>query len=177
MEPKLISLALEIKPSAGGSFSFNETMIRAIMSGLSMKYSEIFIWAAKNRLAVWVMGCSNCEVLVNAFAQMKRFMIMKTFTDEQAVHYFHQIINGNEWKDVSPIIKLNALHVGRLIARDHGTLGPVMQLMVADGLVYLRKKECISSARNSYTRSANVKNKKQVIDIVEPDLFYRFCVN
>jgi hypothetical protein len=184
MKTETIALVIEIKESGNKTddFSFNNIMLLAALSGLSAVYKEVFLWPAKNHLAVWVVGNDN-QLLIQAFLHHKdHFKKMQLLHGSKAEELFVSIVAGKNWNDCSTVAKLESLNQGFELSKKLECLGPLLFPMVTGGRAFLSESFMICGSRNSWSYPDH-KSKddnsylSSRIQIRSKDLFYRFCVN
>jgi hypothetical protein len=184
MRAKTFALVIEIKPSENKTedFSFNNIMLLAILSGLSAVYKEVFLWPAKNHLAVWVVG-NDDQLLIQAFLHHQpHFKKMQLLHGPRAEELFMGIVAGKQWNDCSTVAKLESLTQGFDLSKKLECLGPLLFPMVAGGQAFLSESFMICGSRNSWSfNDDKAKDENSYlsprIQIKSKDLFYRFCVN
>lgn len=182
METIVLEIELKGNEKSKESFHFNDTMLSAAMSGLSVIYEEVFIWAVGNHVAVWAVGQSS-DFLVRAFLHHREhFKSLKVKTGEEAKDLFASIVNGEAWKECNLLNKLSSIESANELSADMDCLKNNLGQMVSEGLSVLNNNPVISSGKNSWSYNADKKskvtaNKNAIMSVQSPDLFYRFCIN
>jgi hypothetical protein len=182
METIVLEIELRNTGKSKESFCFNDTMLSAAMSGLSVIYEEVFIWAVGNHIAVWAVG-QDSDFLVHAFLHHREhFKKIKVKTGEEAKELFASIVNGEAWKECNLLNKLSSIESANELSADMDCLKTNLGQMVSEGLSVLTNNPVISSGKNSWSYNAEKKNKAKshkdvIMSVKSPDLFYRFCIN
>lgn len=184
MRPEAIALSIEIKEpkNKNDRFHFNEVMLHAVLSGLSIVYSEVFIWQTGNHLAVWVVG-DNTDLLVQSFTHHRiHYKKIQLLEGEQASQLLNQIAEGKMWNDCSMVEKLESFHKAYQLSTELDCLGSTLFPLMTKGDSILRSHTFITGASNSWSyenKKGNQSNSflSDRIQISSKDLFYRFCVN
>lgn len=184
MKSAAIALSIEIKDSKNNNdkFHFNDIMLQAVLSGLSIVYSEVFIWQTGNHLAVWVVG-DNTDLLLQSFTHHRiHYKKIQLLEGTPAQDLLEQIAGGRAWSDCSMTDKLESFHRAYQLSSELDCLGSTLFPMMSKGDSLLRNHSFITGAVNSWTFG----NKKgteadsllsEKIQISNSNLFYRFSVN
>jgi len=182
METIVLEIELRDNGKSKESFRFNDTMLSAAISGLSVIYEEVFIWAVDNHVAVWAVGQSS-DFLLNAFLHhRKHFKKLTVKTGEEAKELFASIVNGEAWRECNVLNKLSSIENANELSTELDCLKNNLRPMVSEGLSALNNTPVICSGKNSWSRVVNQKSRKKsqkdvIMSVKSPDLFYRFCIN
>ncbi len=183
MKKEIISLSVAIKKERGKGeqFQFNETMIHAILSGLSVVYDEVFIWSSKNRLGVWVVGNSS-DFLVQAFLHHRnQFKSIEILEGRDSIQLLNEIALGTKWNEIGVLSKLGSLYRAHALSSELNSLGVNLQPLVVEALSILSENPSVTGSRNSWVSTSAEKQSstmsKNIVQIAFPDLFYRFSIN
>lgn len=183
MKQETIALLIKLNRNEKGlnEFYFNDTMLHAVSSGLSTVYSEVFVWAFKNYLAVWVTGTSS-EILTKTFEHhQSHFESSKILKSKKALQLFQDIIDGDVSGRDNMIEKFETFCQGFELAMQMDSLGQSLMPTVEASMAQFTQAPIVAGFRNSWNYA---EAKKKVVELVSgvvqvsrPDLFYRFCVN
>jgi hypothetical protein len=174
----IICLSIEIKreKSKAPQFYFNETMVQAMLSGLTVVYDEVFIWSCQNRLAVWAVG-DHSDFLVQAFVHHRsKFKTIQLLEGDLAVDHFQSIVDGKKWPAISTITKLETILKAFELSESLNSLSQQLHPLVFKGISSLRESPVVTGSRNSWTSSGK-SFLSGITEIRSTDLFYRFSIN
>lgn len=174
----IICLSVEIKreKSKAPQFYFNETMVQAMLSGLTTVYDEVFIWSCQNRLTVLAVG-EHTDFLVQAFVHHRnKFKTMQLLEGELAVENFQSIITGKKWPAISSTTKLETLLKAFELSESLNSLSSRLHPIVIKGISDLQESPIVTGGRNSW-QSSGKSFLSGITEIRSTDLFYRFSIN
>ncbi len=158
-------------------FSFNNTTLRAIQSGLGALYEEVFICASHPRLVVMAAGCSTDFLILTFSHHRQHYKKMVVHENEKAIQFLQDIVDGRIWRDCSFTDKLNAFQFGYDSSIELSGLGSQLTPIVKGGLTSLSAKSMAAGGRNTLY----VNNNKAIPSFEKsnafPERFYGFYNN
>jgi hypothetical protein len=184
MKCEAVALSIEIKKSNNKNekFHFNEVMLQAVLSGLSIAYQEVFIWQAGNHLAVWVVG-DSADLLIHSFTHHKiHYKKVELLEGARANELLMQIAEGTAWNDCSIIDKLESFTRAYQLSSELNCLGSILFPLMTEGDSLLRTNAFILGSLNSWSHGNKIGTGRDTaladkIQIDSKSLFYRFSFN
>jgi hypothetical protein len=180
MSKNILGLEIEIRKTKNqNDFRFNETMVQAVLAGLSVVYDEVFIWSVNNHLGVLTTEGSP-EFLYHTFTHHHSyFKKMEVMSNYQAKKFIDNACAGTIWKDCSKPAKLNSFQYAYDLSITENCVKEVLRPILESGLTALQENPIITSAQNSWHKMEDESEGDTIaqLRIKSPNLFYRFCIN
>ena len=176
----IICLSVEIKreKSKAPQFLFNDTMVQAMLSGLSVVYDEVFMWACGRRMAIWIVGTHTDFLIQSCVHHRNKFKSIQLLVGDDAVQLMDKITNGDAWKDQNVVYKLSTLEEAYTIAEKTESIGIHLNELIRSGIDALKQLPVVSGAKNGWVKASdNSGIVSSEIDREFNSFFYRFSIN
>jgi len=179
MKPEIVALEIELKINrkSGSYFSFNETTLRAMQSGLCVLYQEVFICATHNRLLAVAVG-GSAEFLVLTFSHHRQhYKKMIIHENEKALQCVRDIVDEETWRNCSLDDKLNSFQTGYDLSVELSSLASQLAPTVKDGLKKLSAQRLKTDEQSSLLVIDHGISSAFEPVVALRERFYRFCIN
>lgn len=174
---EIIALSIRLKEDQYTQHSvlFNDKDVRAFLAGLSLVYEEVFIWTNRNLVAVWVRG-TDPVMICRAF-QRHYVEILEMHKGEEAISFFHDIIDGNAWSETSSIDKLFQLDHARSLSYEVNALRSRLNVMVEEGIDSLTNRPVVFGLQNGWCNAASEVKKQRTVFMDFSSSLFRLSLN
>lgn len=175
MKSEIIALNLQVKEDSKQSVLFNDKDVRALLAGLSLVYEEVLIWTNREQVGVWVKG-ADAALVCRAF-QRHYINITDVYSGVEALRFFQNIMEGNEWSQTSSIEKLFQLDHARSLSNEAHALNSTLNNMVEEGIDCLTNRPVVFGVQHGwcYPTKEIKKERKTYIDF--SSTFFRLSLN
>jgi hypothetical protein len=180
MAGQIFSLTIQLRKSfaANDSIDLNKTFIRALLVNLKCVYREVLVWSTPTRIGVWVFG-DDTDHLIHCFAGFQDSTShMKVLAGDEAKEWFYDVTSGKKWREYNPLVKYNDLCLAETLAMISDAVGEHLNPLISKGKQQLLLQPVVYGGKHSWLSSVNCNDSQEnIVNIVYPDLFYRFSIN
>jgi hypothetical protein len=176
-QKRIIGLSIDLKKSKSMEGVFSDQMLHAVMSALSVIYSEAFIWSMKNNLMVWVVG-TDSELLVKIFLRNHiLYNDIRLYSGIKAEDLFEDCVEGRALKEENMDVRMDSLYRGFEQAMDMNCLGPMLFPLVNNAKSLFTNNMRIVGVQNAASTGQKDEWSSKITKLTTPGFLYRFSIN
>lgn len=171
-----LSIRLKADDCSPQAILFTDQDVRAFLAGLSVVYEEVFIWTNRNQVAIWVSGLD--PIMICRAFQRHNVEILEMHKGQDAITFFHNIVEGKLWSETTSIDKLFQLDHARGLANEVQALRSSLKMIVASGINSLTNTPVVLGFQNGWSNTSSTAfKKKSKIAIDFSSALYRLSMN